>query len=364
MRAARSTHTLPSPTSWERVMTLRLLADDLTGALDSAARFVSLVGPVPVQWRTDDLPPTAAIDAGTRDLDTAAAHAAIARLAPLLRGADIAFKKIDSLLRGHVAVELAACMRHFEHCVLAPAFPFQGRITGGGRQLARDGDHWQDSGVDLPAALRDCGLTVAMHDAETDADLDTIVAAGRVLAGSVLWCGTGGLAGALAGRRVVPCPRLARPILALIGSDHSVSASQLAATGNRLLRIAAAGTDAIAAIRRSLQSGATAVCVALPGGTPRAEAARRIGLCFAELLAALDRPGTLIVSGGETLRRLCDALGVAGLDVDGEIEPGVPTSTLRGGTWDGQRVVSKSGAFGDAGFLARLFAGDLVSHVR
>ncbi len=337
-------------------MTLRLLADDLTGALDSAARFVPLVGPVPVLWRTHNLPPTAAIDAGTRDLDAAAARAAMERLAPLLQGADIAFKKIDSLLRGHVATELAACMRHFDHCVLAPAFPFQGRITRDGRQLARDLDDWRDSGVDLPAALRACGLTIPLRDAETDADLDAIVVAGRALPGRVLWCGTGGLAGALAGSRVVPCPRLPRPILALIGSDHSVSAGQLAATGDHLHRVAATGSEEIAAVRRSLQSGAAAVGVALPGGTPRAEATRRIGDCFAAVLAAMEHPGTLVVAGGETLRRLCDALGVVGLEVDGEVVPGVPTSILRGGAWDGQRVVSKSGAFGDAGFLARLFA--------
>jgi uncharacterized protein YgbK (DUF1537 family) len=72
------------------------------------------------------------------------------------------------------------------------------------------------------------------------------------------------------------------------------------------------------------------------------------------LLHANPRPGTLFVTGGETLRSLCDALGVTHLDVDGEIEPGVPTSILRGGAWDGQRLVSKSGAFGDAGFLRRL----------
>ncbi len=338
-------------------MTLRLLADDLTGALDSAARFVPMVGPVPVLWHTDDLPPTAAIDAGTRDLDAVAAQTAMQRLAPALQGADIAFKKIDSLLRGHVAVELAACMRHFEHCVLAPAFPFQGRITRDGRQLARDGDHWRDSGVDLPAALRVCGVDAPMRNAETDADLDAIVAAGRALPGRVLWCGTGGLAGALAGSRVAVCPSLPRPFLALIGSDHSVSAGQLAATGERLHRIAVTGPNEIAAIRRSLQSGAAAVCVALPDGTPRAAATHRIGGCFAAVLAALERPGTLVVAGGETLRRLCDALGVAGLEVDGEVVPGVPTSILRGGAWDRQRVVSKSGAFGEAGFLARLFAG-------
>jgi uncharacterized protein YgbK (DUF1537 family) len=358
---------------------MRLLADDLTGALDSAARFVPLAGVVPVSWRTDHLPPTAAIDAGTRDLDATAAQAATQRLAPLLQDADIAFKKIDSLLRGHVAVELATCMRYFDHCVLAPAFPFQGRITRNGQQLARDGDGWRTTGIDLPAALRSCGLTVTVQDAETDADLDAIVAAGRMLSGRVLWCGTGGLAGALAGSHDAPCPPLPRPFLALIGSDHSVSARQLAATGDRLHRIAAPEQYRIATteqrrgasvpakqrnaidpaqiveIRRALQAGAAAVCVALPLGTPRAQATQRIGACFVALLEEIARPGTLVVAGGETLRRLCDALGVVRLEVDGEVVPGVPTSILRGGDWDGQRIVSKSGAFGDDGFLARLF---------
>jgi D-threonate/D-erythronate kinase len=338
-------------------MTFLLVADDLTGALDSAARFVPLVGSVPVLWRGENLPATAAIDAGTRDLDATAARAAMERLAPLLQGANIAFKKIDSLLRGHVAAELAACMRYFDHCVLAPAFPFQGRITRRGRQLARDGHGWRDSGVDLPAALRAHGVTVPLRDAETDADLDAIVTAGRALPGRVLWCGTGGLAGALAGRRMVPCPELPRPILALIGSDHRVSAAQLAATNERLHRIAVCGTEEVAAIRHSLQSGAAAVCVALPEGMPRAEAARRIGDCFTTVVAAIGKAGTLVVAGGETLRRLCASLGVVGLKVDGEVMPGVPTLILRGGARDGQRVVSKSGAFGDAGFLARLLAG-------
>ena len=42
------------------------------------------------------------------------------------------------------------------------------------------------------------------------------------------------------------------------------------------------------------------------------------------------------------------------LNVDGEVLPGIPTSILRGGAWEGQRIVSKSGAFGDAGVLARI----------
>ncbi len=72
------------------------------------------------------------------------------------------------------------------------------------------------------------------------------------------------------------------------------------------------------------------------------------------MLRRAGRAGTLFVTGGETLRDLCTALGATGLEVDGEIEPGAPTSVMRGGDWDGQRVVAKSGAFGDTGFLARL----------
>jgi len=313
---------------------LRLLADDLTGALDSAARFVPLTGPVAVTWRDDAAEGSIAFDSGTRDLTADAAHRRIQRCAPLLDGGEPAFKKIDSLLRGHVALELAACLRRFDHCVLAPAFPFQGRVIRNGRQLARSGDVWRDTGVDLAAELCAHGGAAQVRDAETDADLDAIVAEGRRLSGRVLWCGTGGLAGALAGHGVVPRPILPRPILALIGSDHPVSRAQVGAVP-LLLR------------------HAVIVC-GLPAGTDRREARKRIGDTFAAALRRVPRPGTLFVTGGETLRDLCQAIGVTRLEVDGEIEPGVPTSLLRGGAWDGQRLVSKSGAFGDTGFLARL----------
>jgi uncharacterized protein YgbK (DUF1537 family) len=329
------------------VTRLRLLADDLTGALDSAARFVPLCGVVPTCWRLPPaLPQSIAFDSGTRDLDAADVPAAIAGFAPLLDDGDPAFKKIDSLLRGHVALELAACAARFDHCIVAPAFPFQGRITRNGRQLVRADSGWHDTGVDLRAdGIRLC-------DAETDDDLDAIVAAGRLLKGRVLWCGTGGLAAALAGRAAVPRPLLPRPILALIGSGHSVSIRQLAAVTGCHHRLPDSDAPAIA---RALAAGTAAVSVALPPGTPRGTARCAILHRFAELLAANGRPGTLFVTGGETLSTLCDALGVQRLDVDGELEPGVPTSIMRGGPWDGQRLVSKSGAFGNADFLARLF---------
>lgn len=110
------------------VIRLRLLADDLTGALDSAAQFVPLVGAVPAFWHDavpKRLPGSTALDSGTREADSHFAAERVAALAPALAAADIAFKKIDSLLRGAAAAEIAACLRAggFAACVIAPAFP-------------------------------------------------------------------------------------------------------------------------------------------------------------------------------------------------------------------------------------------------
>jgi uncharacterized protein YgbK (DUF1537 family) len=344
------------------VTRFRLLADDLTGALDSAAQFCRALGPVPVAWANDETAPALAIDCASRDLDAGAARARVAALAGSFDGADLAFKKLDSLLRGHAAAEIAACMvpGKWDAVVIATAFPAQGRIMRHGRQLA----HGSDVGVDLAGALADLGIPVAhrkpgdalppgvsLWDAETDADLDAIAVLERR---RVLWCGTAGLAGALArqlapGAATAARDALAQPVVALVGSDHAVARAQVAACG---IRVTLAG-DA-----PDVGHGAV-VTVAIPDGMARAEAAARIAAEMSALLARLDRPGTLIASGGETLRAVCIALGATGLIVDGEAAPGVAASRLRDGRWQGLRIVSKSGAFGDARLLARLLEGGL-----
>jgi len=339
----------------------RLLADDLTGALDSAGRLLGRFGPIPVAWADDAAAPVLALDSGTRDLPRAEARARVAALAPALAAADTAFKKIDSLLRGHTAAELACCLpgSHYNAVVIAPAFPAQQRITRHGRQLA----HGRDVGVDLAADLADEGIDVArrrpgddlppgvsLWDAETDAELDAIAAMAR---GRVLWVGTGGLAGALARLDATAKPP-ARPwddglpdgpMLALIGSDHPVARTQV--DGCRL-RLTLTEAD------HRLPSHGTAIDVALPPGLNRAEAARRIDAAFARLLSRIECPRALVIAGGETLRGVCAALGAHGVVVDGEVMPGTPAARLSGGRWHGLRVITKSGAFGHAGTLAEL----------
>ena len=341
----------------------RLLADDLTGALDSAARFVPLYGPIPVSWKRSTETAAAAYTSETRE--AADPGPGIARWAPYLRGANLVFKKIDSLLRGHVAAEIVACLRHggFANAIIAPAFPFQGRITSGGRQYA----HGVDVDVDLPTAFAHHGIMlshcrpgdapspgVSLWDAVDEADLDMIAAAGKHLPGPVLWCGTGGLAAALAGRADVPRPALRRPILALVGSDHPASLAQFAACPAKATMI---GPDGARAIARTVARTSITLRANVPTGLSREAAADLIGATFSALALAIPTPGTLMVSGGETLRRLCDALGTSHLTVLGEMQPGVPISSMEGGIWDGAMVVSKSGAFGRADFLARLMGG-------
>jgi len=356
--------------------TLRLLADDLTGALDTVGELVGLVGPVPVFWYgavPAMLPASVGLDSGTRELGAGPAAAIVSGLVVGLAGAGIAYKKIDSLLRGPTLAELAACMRagQWRHCALAPAFPYQGRVTQGGVQHTRDGEgRWAAVGGDIVATLRGEGVGahagrydadplpgVSVFDAETDDDLRRVAAAVRRWPGPVLWSGSGGLAQALAGAVEAPILGvLPSPILGLFGSDQAVTAGQLAACAPYWVRLPHGGGDGAGIERRLAADGVALASVDLPPGMARAEAAGLIAAELARLTRGMGSPGTLLVAGGETLRGLCVSLGARGLEVQGRIVPGLPWSIMRGGRWDGVTVVSKSGAFGHSTLLRDLLA--------
>lgn len=344
---------------------VRLLADDLTGALDTAAEFVGLCGPFDVSWGDAPAPPgvqSLAIDSGTRERSKADSVEIVGRLAQQLQGGTIAYKKVDSLLRGAWAAELGACLRsgHWASCVVAPAFDYQGRRTVGGQQFARtvQGD-WHRVGDNLLAQLRLEGIEarqgradtlpqggVQVFDAESDIELDRIVEMARRMPGPVLWCGSGGLAGALARSHRADAPsQLKRPVLGLFGSDQAATASQLAACGEATVALIE-GEGGARVQRKLADDGVALVKFALADGLSRAEAAQRIARELAALVAVLDPPGTLIVAGGETLKAVCVSLGAQALRVTGRIVPGLPRSVLQGGRWAGVEIISKSGAFG------------------
>ena len=82
---------------------LRLLADDLTGALDTAAEFIGLCGPVEVRWANRlpaIIPPKSRHRQRNAEYPRTKAAEIVHGLGPLLHNGTIAYKKVDSLMRG------------------------------------------------------------------------------------------------------------------------------------------------------------------------------------------------------------------------------------------------------------------------
>jgi uncharacterized protein YgbK (DUF1537 family) len=362
---------------------IRVLADDLTGALDTAAAFA---GAAPVHI---DRPPAAGEAAGFPVSVTASStrEAAIEALPGLLAptlgwftSGSLSFKKVDSLLRGNTFAEIAWLFRNapFERVVFAPAFPSQGRITSGDRQwIVRPGKEREAVGGPLRASFAKLGLRaggmleeqpeVWIPEIATDDDLDHAV---RQTTGSgVMWVGSAGLGNALARRfglaakagPVLPPAAGAGPAVLVSASFQPVFRKQWAVLrASRPARAVAEAGDAgrISAAIRLARAGAREAWFDL---SPRAaldpgEAARRLLDGARTLIEKLPAPGQLIVVGGDTLLSLCRASGAASLLTQPSIRPGWGCARINGGVWDGVPCHSRSGAFGAADDLAALYS--------
>lgn len=331
-----------------------ILADDLTGALDTAAQFTGRWGEIVVHLGAANrpLPPPCAVSSETRELARTEAVVRSLSAARSITGG-VTFRKIDSLLRGPWAAELAALHRAggFGLCVLAPAFPAQGRVTRGGWQIVPGGPS-----IDIAARMEAEGIRTGsafrIEDAENDADLAALI--DRFAPEVPLWCGSAGLARALAGTAPLR-PRLARaPTLAVVGSDHPVTRGQMEALtglGPGMLRWLPPGNGAMP---DAGWQGVTAVDFDLPRGADRAGAAAIIAAEPKRLPDRIPKPRRLVVTGGATLAALLGALGARRMRCLGEMAPGLPLFRIDDGVWPGVEVLSKSGAFGGPKTLARL----------
>jgi uncharacterized protein YgbK (DUF1537 family) len=393
-----------------------ILADDLTGAADTAIAFaqrgwkasVAWGGTVPRDKVGDEASDEVlAIDAETRGATEP--EPAAARHLALLRshraGRTGLFKKIDSTLRGQPAAELQASLRELGVvAIVAPALPTQGRTTLDGRVrlhglslettplwarehsypnadlrevFGRDGAPARHATLDalhdgaLPALIeaalaegldqRRWGAVVC--DAVEERDLALVVHAARPYAERLLWVGSAGLAHAIAGaepRHGEPpaLPRVAGGILMVVGSMAEVSQAAVVkliddpelrgvVITSAMLR---AGLDAWQATRQSVQTSLergqdVMITISGLGGMDPA-----LPRHLAALLPGASLGG-LIATGGETVLALLEALGATSLGMVAEVEPGVPLCLA--GTLP---VITKAGAFGDAGTLGRCLA--------
>lgn len=380
-----------------------ILADDLTGAADTAIAFASRGWAASVAWG-GAAPEEAvlALDADSRRLpapDAAARHVAL--LATHGPGRLGLFKKIDSTLRGQPAAELAATLRALpgRMALVAPAFPRQGRTTEQGRillhgQALEETPLWAREhsypSADLRAVLAGEGLRVRhapigalggmlraaiaegiealVCDAAEEADLAAIVQTARPFATRLLWVGSAGLAHALAEAEpglapAAPRPRVAGGILTVVGSLAEASRDGVALLHEdpALVRFTMApGMLRTGPDGPGWRSAARAVAMALAAGQdvlatiagssegPDVELTRSLAALLAGAPLAGAPPAALIATGGETALALLDAFGITSLRLLEEIEPGVPLGLARA-----MPVITKAGAFGDAGTLPR-----------
>lgn len=338
-----------------------IVADDITGALDTAGYFATPENPIQVWFgRPPVMSGGDAIDLDTRDLDEATACRRVAELFAG-RGPDVlSFKKIDSVMRGHPIAEAVAAFRagRFERALLAPAFPAMDRVTINGQQWAGSDQGLTQVGRPLVDALLSHGVPARMigdgavqsgfvvADAKTDADLQGVIADFEG-GGDDIYVGTGGLASVLATAAPFKLPRPTLD-LAICGTGHPVTRRQVAAIGT----LKAFTMDGVS----TELPEPPALLTAPSGAASEAEARSMIERCLDHLVATIPRPRAVLVTGGWTLRLLARICGASHLRCEGLYEPGVAISRMVAGAWGDTIIVSKSGGFGQEDLLVRLLA--------
>lgn len=386
-----------------------ILADDLSGAAETAAALGGSAHPTLCLW--PDLPatppdgPPLVVDLDSRALSPSEASARVVGVLNRLGGAGPLFKKIDSLLRGNISAETAPLVGPGHVVVFTPALPQQGRtlIDGhlliDGVPLART-DLWAVEATSPPAAardvlgslattpiglsvvrgealaktLRDTAGTVAVCDAETQADLDALVTAALSLGPVVRFVGSSALARALGGQLPSHAgpPRsgeVRRPpagTLFVLGSAALSAREQadvlVAATGAAPHRLPAdelvgLSPSEVAALASRLAGELAADDVLLqvaPEAGPRiageAIVAALAALVRATLSAAPGWPVRLMLTGGQTARAVLDALGQRRLELLAEVHPGAVLLT----TDHGWLVAVRPGSHGGPDSLVQI----------
>jgi D-threonate/D-erythronate kinase len=334
---------------------LLIVADDLTGALDSACEAASrsiatrvFLSPTDLEAaRGTVLPPVVAVSTNSRDGSPQAARHAMAQVCANLAWlpAPWVMKKVDSRLKGHVALETRMLMEATgaARITAVPALPDMGRVQVAGRL----------GGAGIPEPIQIAQIFQGMVAEIPDVTSSCDVAAAARSPG--LMVGARSLAAALV-RQIWPqadgeaLVRLTAPGIMVIGSRDPITMAQVERLGRprMLCPNGNLGDD--------IPEGRLSVVQMVQAEGPAIDP-RKAGDLFAQGLASRllqDLPSSVIVVGGETAAALMRQMGVRHLDVIGAALPGIPVS--HAALADGRRftLITKSGGFGDHETLARL----------
>jgi len=341
-----------------------ILADDLTGACDSAASFLSPERSAWV-WLRDGFVGANEADVWSfstesRDETSVFAEERVKRLIEglgELLPSTLLFKKVDSAGRGRFAEEIAASCASIgaELVIYSPGFPEAGRFVLNGSLHVNDGATgerreirirdlvpeqmhaligWIACGTDrlVEQSLRreiGEGRHLLVCDAGESEDLERIVRVAGQLPQRLLWAGSAGLGRELG--RILPSGtsvlRRSRDpargqTLIFAGSSHSVTRLQ----ADRLAKAMS-------------ESSLPCVFVQVRYEEWSEDSVRRV---FQEAGSV----GSLVLTGGDTAAKILRALGAGAIEIMGEMTIGIPWGIVHGGLASGCVVVTKSGGFG------------------
>ena len=384
-------------------MNILIISDDLTGATDSAAGFLSQGIRPRISLGPETTPDRQAavevvdLDVREKPSDVAAKTLRQALVAERPQADDewrTLFLKIDSTLRGHVRAYVEALISEApaKPILICPAFPELGRTVEGGQvkvfgetlgnsEYGR-GQNLNNSDGDLLAVLGNlpCPIKhlsaqntsydenslkdwfsaaskepacVYVIDALDRTQMDKAIdIAGNVL-GPCHYVGSGGLTRSLARHASAtkfntpfqPQP----PTLWLIGSAAKESRAQIAHLDIVKFEADASGTlsyDNQARQKDLLQRGASVVVHMPPPMSSQMLSADMLTRFIESSVTLPIAAQTFVMTGGATARAALDKLGVRHLDLLDEILPGIPIGCMN---VNDQicHIVLKSGGFGD-----------------
>jgi uncharacterized protein YgbK (DUF1537 family) len=374
-------------------MRIAVIADDLTGALDTGVQFSNWGFAVHV---TDDPLSSSAdvvvVNTDSRSLDPGRAYDLVFNIAEKVSGFDIIYKKTDSTLRGNVGAEIQAVLDATgeETAFLTPCYPPTARCIKDGHlliygvpidQTEYSSEHESRqsyipdlirTGVTRPIIHLGDSSNIQRHsgivviDSESEADLLKIA---KNLIEHKVSAGSAGLAAAIAETLVDP-----PPVLSVIGSRRTVTQRQTRALEKRLgaelipldMRKALNREPQTGAVLRAIEVFETRRDVIITSAPDpetvemTVEAATSLGLSSTELetmitdaLADTARAlieqtplSGIILSGGATAMAVCAVLSVNEISIIEELRPGIPLLRL-----DDINAVTKAGGFGESDAL-------------
>src|SRR2546425_920005 len=215
--------------------------------------------------------------------------------------------------------------------------PCRARPRAVGRRRRDGACRGRDPVRERPAArlARLAGM-IAVADAETDDDLDTIVGAALALEHAPLLAGSAGLALPLAARLGLSAGRAALPggrWLIVAGSLHEATRRQLA---------------------RARRAGLRVLATAAAEGTDTGEAAATLAREAARVLAT-ESFDLIVLAGGDTAVACYRTLDATRIDLVGAPRPGLAFGYVRAPGHPVLPVLTKAGGFGPPGLFVSLW---------